>query len=236
MLQKLGAHIAACHQRAMDCARRAAETTDARGNAELLSFERSWKHLARSYEFVETLERFLLSAHKSRIEKWNTMIWLGAPKTTGVMKCEACGDAMRLIGIERHPSLEHSDLRTYLCSRCGTAQTEATPVPNDEVTEDQMTKPMDALLQDKAFDAETTHLLGSTFDAAWGAIVSGGPDVHARQASLLRELLAKLIIEMVTQGERNPDRLLENALGRSVLSPPTNAGSLIAPQAGAPRV
>jgi hypothetical protein len=62
MLQKLGAHIAACEERAADCGRRAGETTDPEGKAELLNFERSWAHLARSYELVESLERFLLSA------------------------------------------------------------------------------------------------------------------------------------------------------------------------------
>lgn len=85
-----------------------------------------------------------------------------------------------------------------------------------------MAEPVDALLKNKAFDAESTRLLGSTFDAAWAVIVaSGSPLADAQAVSLLRELLAKLLIEMVVHGERNPDRLLENALGRSALSPPT---------------
>jgi hypothetical protein len=32
--------------------------------ADLLDIEARWTHLAQSYEFVESLERFLLSAHK----------------------------------------------------------------------------------------------------------------------------------------------------------------------------
>jgi hypothetical protein len=62
MLQKLSEHIADCQNRAADCGRRAGQTTDAATKRELLDLERSWTHLAHSYEFVETLERFLLSA------------------------------------------------------------------------------------------------------------------------------------------------------------------------------
>jgi hypothetical protein len=99
--------------------------------------------------------------------------------------------------------------------------------------ESEMVTPVDALLQNKAFDHETTRLLGATFDAAWKAIVaSGGRFADPQHATLVRELLAKLLIEMVMQGERNPDRLLENALGRSVLSPPVDAQMPTAPQAG----
>jgi hypothetical protein len=96
-----------------------------------------------------------------------------------------------------------------------------------------MVTQMDALLQNKAFDHETTRLLGSTFDAAWKAMAgSGNHFADPQHASLVRELLAKLLIEMVVQGERNPDRLLENALGRSVLSPPVDAEMLTTPPAG----
>jgi hypothetical protein len=223
MLQKLGGHIAACDERAADCRRRAAQTADPEGKAEHLKFERSWTHLARSYEFVESLERFLLSAHKSRIEKWNIMIQPDSTKanTLDNVKCAACDETMTLFGIERHPTIDRAELRTYVCPGCDNLQTEA--VSNEVLTmENQMAKPVDALLKDKAFDAESTRLLGSTFDAAWGVIVgSGSPLADAQAVSLLRELLAKLLIEMVMHGERNPDRLLEKALGRSVLSPPT---------------
>jgi hypothetical protein len=236
MLQKLGAQIAACYERAADCGRRAGGTTDPKGKEELLSLETSWTHLARSYESVESLERFLLSAHESRIEKWNTMIQRSPTeaKTLGNMKCDACDVAMKLFGIESHTILDQTDLRTYVCPRCDKVQTEAVSAfPNKVPTmEDQMVQPVDALLQSNAFDAETTRLLGSTFDAAWEAIVaSGSPLTDPQHVNVLRELLAKLLIEMVMHGERNPDRLIENALGRSVLSPPANA-ELAAPQAG----
>ena len=66
MLQKLRPHIAECVERAADCRQRALETREPATRQELLDFERTWLHLARSYEFVESLERFLLDAAKSR--------------------------------------------------------------------------------------------------------------------------------------------------------------------------
>ena len=67
------------------------------------------------------------------------------------------------------------------------------------------------ILANAGFDAETTLLLGSAFDAAWQAAkTSGGAaDVHA---AARRNLLAKRIIEMGRRGERNHDRLVEDAL------------------------
>jgi hypothetical protein len=62
MLQKLSVHIAACHSRAADCRQRAEQTNDAAARTEFLDLETGWRHLAGSYEFVESLERFLLSA------------------------------------------------------------------------------------------------------------------------------------------------------------------------------
>ena len=62
MLQKLSQHISECYNRAADCKRRAEQTGDFDRKSELLNFQRTWTHLAHSYEFVESLERFLLSA------------------------------------------------------------------------------------------------------------------------------------------------------------------------------
>ena len=64
MLLKLSAHIAACHSRAVECRRRAAQMNDVATKTEFLDLETRWRHLAGSYEFVESLERFLLSAGK----------------------------------------------------------------------------------------------------------------------------------------------------------------------------
>ena len=71
------------------------------------------------------------------------------------------------------------------------------------------------LVVDKAFDAETTQLLGSAFDAAWAtAAASNGPLLDERHVASMRELLAKFIIATVEQGERDPNRLMEKALLR----------------------
>jgi len=66
MLLKLSQHIAACYERAADARQRAEEALDPAIKLDLLKIERSWTHLARSYETVEALERFLLSAYNDR--------------------------------------------------------------------------------------------------------------------------------------------------------------------------
>jgi hypothetical protein len=67
MLQRLDGHIADCHERAAEYRRRAGRANDAAMRKELLDPERSWRQLAASYEFVESLERFLLSARNNPI-------------------------------------------------------------------------------------------------------------------------------------------------------------------------
>ena len=74
---------------------------------------------------------------------------------------------------------------------------------------------MDSRPMNNAFDAETTKVLTSAFDAAWEKIkASDGTLADLQHAAATRELLAKSIIRMVEQGERNSYRLIENALGR----------------------
>lgn len=66
MLQKLGEHIANALERAAAADQRARDAT----NPELrLDNERmgdSWRLLARSFQFVESLEQFLIDAQKGR--------------------------------------------------------------------------------------------------------------------------------------------------------------------------
>jgi len=64
MLQRLGDHISACLQRADECRQAAASETDERVRTQLLEMERQWRHVAKSYEFIESLERFLLDQQK----------------------------------------------------------------------------------------------------------------------------------------------------------------------------
>jgi hypothetical protein len=66
MLQKLSHHTGACMDRAADCRRRAEQTMDPAMKADLLDMESRWADVASHYEFVESLERFLLSARQHR--------------------------------------------------------------------------------------------------------------------------------------------------------------------------
>ena len=72
---------------------------------------------------------------------------------------------------------------------------------------------MVALLSNAAFDDETTQLLGAAFEAAWEKVeTAGSARADDSQAALTRDALAKRIIELAKRGERDPDRLAENAL------------------------
>lgn len=59
MLLKLSLHISNCLERAANAEQRALQASDPviRSDNELLAA--SWRHLSRSYQFVESLERFL---------------------------------------------------------------------------------------------------------------------------------------------------------------------------------
>ena len=73
--------------------------------------------------------------------------------------------------------------------------------------------PIVPLLADGGFDSEATRRLGLAFEAAWQAVKASGmtPGDEAHAASI-RELLAKRVIEMGRRGERDHDRLVEDAL------------------------
>jgi hypothetical protein len=66
MLQNLGDHIKSCNENAAKAERRAAEVTDPDLKADYLSLAAQWTHLARSYEFSESLERFLLDSQNAK--------------------------------------------------------------------------------------------------------------------------------------------------------------------------
>jgi len=69
------------------------------------------------------------------------------------------------------------------------------------------------LSSDGFFDPEATKILTATFDTAWQMLRTSGSVLAAdyRSAST-RELLAKRIIETARQGERDPIRLVDDAL------------------------
>ena len=137
-------------------------------------------------------------------------------KRRGRPRCRDCGATMRLWGIEAHPTVDQADLLTYVCRYCDGLQTEIKSHEKSKVIPlSRMVMPIDALLGDRAFDPETTRLLGSTFDEAWKSVeASDGLPTDKGHATSIRELLAKSIIAMVEQGERDPKRLTESALLR----------------------
>ena len=68
-------------------------------------------------------------------------------------------------------------------------------------------------LRGAAFDPEAIAILGAAFDAVWDTVrKSGSPLADEAQAAITRERLAKRIIELGQKGERNHQRLVEDAL------------------------
>ncbi len=91
--------------------------------------------------------------------------------------------------------------------------------------------PIVSLLQEAAFDPETTHILTTAFNKAWDKFKSSGSALADDAcAPSTRALLAKQIIETARTGERNIDRLVENlhvqlrpAPGTALQSPETGS-------------
>jgi hypothetical protein len=72
-----------------------------------------------------------------------------------------------------------------------------------------------SLLEQTDFDYETAGILTTAFDEVWVIMKSaGGPLVGEDHAASTRTLLAKHIVDMAMQGERDLDRLVDGALGR----------------------
>jgi hypothetical protein len=126
MLSKLNQHIAAAQERIADCKRRADVTADPAIREEFLHLEESWTVLVHGYEFVEGLEASCATPTVTPDERSPPMTRLILIKAKGHsgQKCRTCGGAMRLLGIEAHPTIERTDLRTYACSQCDRLQTE----------------------------------------------------------------------------------------------------------------
>jgi hypothetical protein len=65
MLQKLADHIASANAMAAAAEERAKQTSNALDRTEHLEMAKAWRHVAKSFEFVMTLEKFVLDAHKT---------------------------------------------------------------------------------------------------------------------------------------------------------------------------
>ena len=66
--------------------------------------------------------------------------------------------------------------------------------------------PIKDLLADTSFDADVTRLLGQAFDQACAELHDNG------QPSVVKEVIAKRIIELASEGERDPVKLSKAAL------------------------
>src|SRR5215831_15764377 len=74
-------------------------------------------------------------------------------------------------------------------------------------------KPTTSLPTNNVFDAETTKILASAFEAAWEEVkTSDGSPAGQRYLAETRELIAKHIMALAQRGERNPIRLIKSAL------------------------
>lgn len=62
MLLKLSGHIQNCLERAASAEKRAQQSNDSTTRSDHEFLAQSWRHLALSYQFVESLERFLSDA------------------------------------------------------------------------------------------------------------------------------------------------------------------------------
>jgi hypothetical protein len=145
------------------------------------------------------------------------------PANDSLPKCLRCDATMRLLGIESHPTVEQRSLLTYECTHCGELQTATIPTLRLNEAEGTVV-PLHVVLADTAFDAETTSLLGTTFDAAWESLrASRSPRLNRLNSAPARKLLAKHILAMVQGGERNPERLIYNALAQIKTSDPDTA-------------
>jgi hypothetical protein len=64
MLQKLANHIADAHMRAAEWQERSRHAHNERERISSLRLAKGWSHLAKSYNFVQSLEAFLLDMNK----------------------------------------------------------------------------------------------------------------------------------------------------------------------------
>ena len=94
--------------------------------------------------------------------------------------------------------------------------------------------PAGTAFADAAFDTEATRLLSAAFEAAWQVVKSSGAVADEAHAASIRECLAKRVIELGRRGERNQDRLVEDALlylARSRTAPDVALASVAEPPA-----
>jgi hypothetical protein len=71
---------------------------------------------------------------------------------------------------------------------------------------------IEELAAERSFDPETVRILAVAFDNAWATLqASGAPIASPPYAEMARGILAKHIIRMASEGERDPQQLCSGA-------------------------
>jgi hypothetical protein len=145
---------------------------------------------------------------------------------------------MRVFGIERHLKLDGMALRSHECPQCESLQTDIVPSAQEwlDPVEDNPVSPTFLLSVSEGFDDEIVDIFGSAFEAAWQSLqASGSRLTHEPHIASTRELLAKWILVLGEQGERDRNQLVEKALAFLAESNPEARESFtVESSAGAP--
>jgi hypothetical protein len=142
--------------------------------------------------------------------------------------CRVCGAQTRLFGTESHPLIGQLCVLSYACMDCDAVRVDMAPLPKARgqlsLHPKEAAMPMAKLLTNRAFDPETTSLLGAAFDRAWDTVkISGSPLADEEHAASTRKILAKRILAAGHRGEREINRLVEEALAH--LTTPNGSGA-----------
>ena len=122
---------------------------------------------------------------------------------------------MQVFGIECQPTLVGMALRSHECPQCENLQTDIVPSAQEwlDAAEDNPVNPTFLLSVSEGFDDEIVDIFGSAFEAAWQSLqLSDSRLTHEPHVASTRELLAKWILVLGRQGERDRNQLVEKAL------------------------
>jgi len=142
--------------------------------------------------------------------------------------CRKCGATTNLFGTESHPLIGQLRVLSYVCVDCDAVRVDMAPLPRARgqlsLHRKEAAMPMAKLLSSRAFDPETTSLLGAAFDKAWQTVqTSGSPLADEKHAAATREILAKNILAAGHRGDRDINQLVEEALALLIISNDTSA-------------
>jgi hypothetical protein len=127
--------------------------------------------------------------------------------------CRKCGAKTRLFGTESHPLIGQLRVLSYVCVDCEAVRVDMAPLPRARGQLSLHRKEAAMPMASRAFDPETTSLLGAAFDKAWQTVqTSGSLLADEKHAAATRELLAKNILAAGHRGDRDINQLVEEAL------------------------